>query len=142
MVICSIGGTMECSTKYIGDMSEEMVKIAFLKNGWYPSVPVGDNLRYDLVLDKDGALYKVQCKTAKFINGTVKFPVCSSSNHVNRGKRNYHGEVDYIAAYCPELNSVYLIPIKEVGISTCTLRIKDPARKDKSIRLAANYQIL
>jgi hypothetical protein len=58
-------------------------------------------------------------------------------------RRDYEGQIDDFAVYCPELGSVYLIPIEDVPTRALgTLRVA-PTRNGqaKGVRLAAAYEI-
>ena len=60
-------------TKRIGDVSQLMVEAALLVKGYSVLVPIGDNDRYDFVIEKDGDFKKVQCKTGRIKSGAVRF---------------------------------------------------------------------
>jgi PD-(D/E)XK endonuclease len=47
-------------TKLKGDVAEQTVILESLKKGWGVSRPVGDRMPYDLVVDINGKLVKVQ----------------------------------------------------------------------------------
>ena len=47
-----------------GILTEEEIKLWFLKQGLSVSVPVGDDDRYDFIVDFDGKLVKMQSKTS------------------------------------------------------------------------------
>jgi hypothetical protein len=57
--------------------------------------------------------------------------------------RDYHGEIDYFAVYCPETRRAYLIPIEDLPLRRQGALRVDPARngQKRRIRLAANYEI-
>lgn len=96
------------NTKQIGEITEAVIVAELLKRGYSVSRPVGDNQRYDLLLDVDGSIYKVQCKTAKIENdGGIQFNTASTYGHRGGGRRTYLGEVDFILAYCPGMDKVY-----------------------------------
>ena len=44
----------------------------------------------------------------------LRFPTCSSANHVGKGKKSYRGECDYFAVYYPLTRAVYWIPVDHV----------------------------
>ncbi|MEO6835636.1 MAG: group I intron-associated PD-(D/E)XK endonuclease [Candidatus Tumulicola sp.] len=114
-------------TKSIGDRSEMEAMVALARAGYIVSAPFGENSRYDLIIDKDGILSRVQVKTGRLRNGVS----C----------RSYAGEIEYFAVYCPGGDSVYLIPISEIAIGG-TLRV-DPTRngQEKRIRWASEYAL-
>jgi hypothetical protein len=120
--------------------------LALRLQGYEIMVPFGENTRYDLVIDNGSKLSRVQCKTGRFRNGAVQFATCSSyAHHPNPKirKRDYHGEIDDFAVYCPEIGAVYLIPIEDMGPRTLGILRVDPPRNNqrRRIRLAAAYEI-
>lgn len=132
---------MEMNSKSLGDISEAMIVAAFLRAGVPVLRPVGDNLRYDLVIELDGVFKRVQCKTAQYKDGGLAFATCSSYNHRNRPRRNYRGEADLFAVYAPHTDKVYVIPVDEVGVDECRLRV-DPLRQSRrTTRWAKDYEI-
>jgi len=132
--------------KDIGDRSTLAIMYALQLQGHPILMPFGENTRYDLVIDTGVGLRRVQCKTGRLRCGGVNFPTCSSYAHhpnpkmINRG---YVGEVDDFGVFCPELGSVYLIPIEDVsGKRMATLRVDPPRNNQRQrIRLAAQYEI-
>jgi hypothetical protein len=132
--------------KDVGELSTLLITAALRARGYAVSVPVGENTRYDLIADNGSRLTRVQCKTGRLRNGSVFFNTCSSyAHHPNpkQIKRDYLGEVDEFAVYCPDTCGVYLVPIEELPVRrTAALRVT-PARNGqvKRIRLAAVYEI-
>lgn len=132
--------------KDIGDRSTLAVMLALRGVGYPVSVPFGENTRYDLVIDDGDRLLRVQCKSGRVRNGAVTFKTASSyAHHPNPAKatRDYQGEIDLFAVYCPATEGVYLIPIEDVATSwECLLRL-EPARNGqrRRIRPAADYEI-
>jgi PD-(D/E)XK endonuclease len=122
------------------------IMAALQAQGYAILVPFGENTRYDLVIDNGACLSRVQCKTGRLRNGSVRFNTCSSySHHQNPAveKRTYEGEIDEFAVFCPDTCGVYLLPIEDVRATrVATLRV-DPARNHqrKGVRLAAAYEI-
>lgn len=112
--------------------------------GFY--LPFGENTRCDMVVELDGALTRVQCKTGRLREGAVLFALCSHYGHHRNPqavRRDYHGQVDYFAVYCPETTGVYLVPIRDLpGSRQAHLRV-DPPRNNqrRNIRFAAPYEI-
>ena len=103
-------------------------------------IPVcGAHSRVDLVVERGGALLKVQVKTCRLGQGLLVFPACSHTGNVNE---SYQGQVDAFAAYSPDLDLVYLVPIIDVPLRLCTLRL-EPARNNQAskIRWAADCLI-
>ncbi|MGH2808346.1 MAG: group I intron-associated PD-(D/E)XK endonuclease [Actinomycetota bacterium] len=135
-------------TKTVGDQTEAMVMARLLQV--YPAVllPFGENQRYDLVVDDGEKFLKIQCKTGRLQAGAISFPVCSTS-YLTRadGARPrhvpYEDAVDAFGVYCPETDSVYLVPVSEVGARACSLRV-DPPRNNQSkkVRWASDFEVV
>lgn len=130
------------NTKSVGDISESYIIYKFLSLGWVVLRPVGDNQRYDCVIDKGNGFERVQIKTGRLINGTIKFNNVSYSNTSKIIKKNYVGQCDYFAVYCHILNKAYLIPIDKCALSETTLRINPPKNKqEKNVVWAKDFEI-
>ena len=132
--------------KDIGDRSTLAIMFALHTQGNAVFVPFGENTRYDLVVDNGSSLRRVQCKTGRLRNGAVLFATCSCYGHhggTANPRRDYQGEVDDFAVFCPELGSVYLIPIEDMPVRNLgTLRVDPPANGQvKNVRFAAPYEI-
>jgi PD-(D/E)XK endonuclease len=132
--------------KEVGDRSTLAIIYALSSQGYGIYVPFGENTRIDLILEKGSGLRRVQCKTGQYRDGAVRFKASSSYAHHPNPKilrRDYVGEIDDFAVFCPVLGTVYLIPIDElIARSSATLRV-DPPRNNqlKRILFAATYEI-
>lgn len=113
---------------------------AFLKAGKVVLTPHGDSQRYDMVIDEGGKFIRIQCKTGRIVNGAIRFPTCST-NWLQKTSRNYRGQVEYFAVYCPELDKVYVVSVLDVGVKDAALRI-DPTKQGqtKGIRWAKDFE--
>jgi hypothetical protein len=132
--------------KAIGDRSQLAIMLALDRLGYAVFAPLGENTRYDLVIDDGARLSRVQCKTGRLRQGVVRFRTSSTYAHHPNPRyvtRDYLGQIDYFAVYCPETAGVYLVPIDDVPLRhNGTLRI-EPARNGQrqGIRHAAPYEI-
>jgi PD-(D/E)XK endonuclease len=132
--------------KSVGDQSTLAIMVALQLLGIPILIPFGENTRYDLVIDEEGRLGRVQCKTGRLRGGALRFATCSAYGHHRdplRARRDYRGEVDYFAVYCPETAGVYLVPIADVPTTTRGCLRVAPARNNQSrgIRAARQYEI-
>jgi hypothetical protein len=114
--------------------------------GYRILLPFGENTRYDLVTDDGRQLRKVQCKTGRLRKGAVVFATCSHYAHHPNPKwtqRDYVGQIDDFAVFCPSLRAVYLVPINDLdATSYATLRVDPPANgQRKRIKFAAAYEV-
>ena len=111
-----------------GDETESIVLAELMRVGLSVSVPFGDSDRYDLIVDDDGSLYRVQCKTGSWVNGTVRFNLYSSTTASgDRSDSEYTAdEIDAYAVYAQSLDRVYWVPIEDTGHGEMRLRVDDP----------------
>lgn len=137
-----MAGMKGVNPKAIGEKSEGKIISRLLDAGMLVLKPFGDNQRYDLVIDDGERMIKVQCKTGRLRNGAIIFTTCSSYAHRGLGRRDYRGQVDVFAVYCPETDGCYIIPVDSVGIRHCSLRIeKSRNGQARNVRLAADFAV-
>jgi hypothetical protein len=107
--------------------------------------PVGEGGRYDLAIDIGEKLLRVQCKWASR-RGYVLTVHCVTSRCTPHGYRRTTytaDEIDAIAAYAPDTDRCYLIPVDEVeGHATISLRVA-PTRNNQAqlVRWAKDYEL-
>ena len=113
-----------------GAIAEAAIALAATRLGLPVLRPIADGGRYDLVIDLEPRLLRVQCKWASR-KGEVISAVLSTSRLTP--KRGYvrtcytNVEVDAIGLYCAEFDRCYLIPIDVVmGRSWVHLRLAAP----------------
>lgn len=128
--------------KLLGEKSEARIIAALLHHDLRVLKPFGDSQRYDLVIDHDGRFVRVQCKTGRIIRGAIEFPTCSSYRHRGLGVKDYRGQADLFAVYCPDNGTTYLVPVDAVGVSKCRLRV-EASRNGQSdgVRPAVDYEV-
>jgi len=106
--------------------------------------PLCEGSRYDLMIDLEPELLRVQCKWARRLSGVLSVRL-QTSRHTPGGyvRTSYTAdEVDVIAAYSPELHRGFLIPIAEAsGRRSFHLRL-DPTRNNQAqgINWARDYE--
>ncbi len=132
-------------TSRIGEISRWQIVAALTRRGKQLLLPVGDHLRYDLAIDDEGTFLRVQCKTGRLRNGVISFATCSVDSRSKRGgcvRRSYRGEIELFGVYCPENGKCYLVPVEQVGINDCRLRVDPPRNGQKTlIRWAEDYEM-
>jgi hypothetical protein len=100
------------NTNRTGDISEMVIMQKFIRIGANISIPFND-CPYDLIVDLNGTLYKVQIKSLwNQKDGILRLN--TTQGHKSSGLRSYKNNVDLIAAYCNETEHCILIPIKDV----------------------------
>jgi hypothetical protein len=135
----------ELSPSQKGAAAEAEIAAAAIRLRLQVLRPVGEGGRYDLAIDIGEKLLRVQCKWASR-RGDVLTTHCVTSRCTPHGYRRTTytaGEIDAIAAYAPDTDRCYLIPIDEVeGRSTISLRIA-PTRNNQAqlVRWAEDYEL-
>jgi PD-(D/E)XK endonuclease len=121
------------STNQLGAITEAEIVSAALKLGIGVFSAVQDE-RYDLIFDLHPRLLRVQCKTA-VVSGDVVVIRCYSTRRSADGlvKRVYtRAEIDAIAAYCREIDRVFLVSVGRIdGRSHIQLRLCPPRNNQK-----------
>lgn len=130
------------NTKEIGTSVEAKILSFFVENGYTISIPFGDNAKYDLVLDFNDNLFRLQCKKGRIKNDCIESNTLSHNPFTNKGK-TYIGKADYFAIYVYELDKIYLYPITDdcpKGI--LKMRLNQPKNNQVSkIRYAEDYEV-
>lgn len=111
------------TSKQKGNLTELKCLTRFVELGYAVSLPYGENSRYDLIVDYNGKLLKIQVKTSKLVQGTeenpecIEFATCSIRYNSEGSKRIYYTkeEIDYFATVWE--NVVYLVPVEECSSS-------------------------
>ena len=112
------------NTNYIGQITETQVILQCLLHEIPVSIPYGDKSRYDLIIDLNNKLYRVQIKTARRANTTGEAFIFNCYSVVNGKKHRYtKDEIDYFATLWND--QLYLIPVEECS-SEKTLWIDIP----------------
>lgn len=133
--------------KSVGARSTLAIMLALQRTGHVILLPFGENTRYDLVIDAGGRLSRIQCKTGRLRHGarSGSRSAAPMHNHPNPrlARRDYLGEVDYFAVYCPETGGVFLIPVRDVPLRCQgALRVTPPRNnQSRRVRHAAPYEI-
>lgn len=127
----------------IGNRTEARVLAALLETYDTVLLPYGGNSRYDLAVDTPEGFKRVQCKTGRLRDGTIRFKTCSSTTRRPNGRmKDYFGDADYFGVWCPELKTVYLVPVSVCGTREAWLRVDAPRNNQASgIRLAKDYEL-
>ena len=108
----------ELSTQFKGTITELQVASYLLTLGYVVSQPLVQDSKYDLIVDINHKLIRLQVKTAreniKATSGkAITFNCRSTTNNVRECKQRYYSQedIDYFATYWDK--ECFLIPVKE-----------------------------
>lgn len=134
------------NTVEIGDIGEAIAIAEFTQAGFIVSKPLSNNARYDLIIDRNNKLYRVQVKTTlKIKDGKMPFPT-KSTNYVQgklKPERYTQDEIDLFFLYCVDngwkgifyLKDVFQVPLE------LKIRIEEPKNGQKiGVKFAKDYE--
>lgn len=139
---------MGTSTKS-GDIGEALVVAEAAKRGLNPSLPLSNDLRYDMIIDRDGVLEKVQVKTTSPKDGKLSpkldmtvYASAGVSNNRNQTVKYQLGDFDWLVVVDSDSEKCYYVPANEViGKSSFSLRLEATKNgQSKKVRYASDYE--
>lgn len=122
----------ELSTQQKGIVTEMSVATYLLALGYNVSQPMCQDSKYDLIVDVDGKLLRLQVKTSRQnTQSSITFNCRSTTSNVKncKSRRYSSDDVDYFATFWD--GKTYLVPISECS-SEKSLHIERTNRKDWS----------
>jgi hypothetical protein len=131
------------TTNQKGMIAESSVIAECAQLGVMVSLPIAD-ARYDLILDVGGRLLRVQCKWAATRGETIviRCRTCRRGRDGLIHGQYRAGEIDAIAAYCPDTGRCYLLP-PELSIARTGVQLRlRPTKNNQAagIRWAKDYE--
>jgi prevent-host-death family protein len=107
--------------------------------------PMTEHERYDLVFELGGVLTRVQCKSAPRRADVVSVRFVTNRRGAQGFIRTKYtsDEIDAIAAYCPDLDECFFIPMASIeGTGAINLRLAPPQNGQKAaLHFAADYRL-
>ena len=120
----------------LGNTNEMQCMLKFMELGYECSIPYGNGAKYDFIVDVDGKLLRIQCKSSKRVKSKAKskegeyddaFVFSTTCTTTNTKKTIVHTydetQIDYFATSFE--GRVYLVPVSECS-SAKTLRFSPP----------------
>ena len=140
-------GKLKNNTTRKGEITESIVLAKLVELGYQCLIPWGHDSRYDIAIDDDGKLIRIQCKTARYLEerGCIEFNTCityarvGGKPHIRKG---YKGEIDYFGVYSSDVRKVYLVPIEDAPEGAMVLRLQPTKNnQEKGVKWAKDYEI-
>ena len=134
-------------TKLKADIAESAVITALLKKGFRVLKPVGDRLPYDVAVDVNGRLIRIQVKSAWHYNGSYTVDTRRTKTNRRYMRRAYYGEndFDFAIVYIDRLNVFYVIPLSAFSTYKSGITLVENAkrqRKPRSAMYRENWDLL
>ena len=128
---------MDSSDK--GELAEAMTIAACKRLGITVLEPFGHEQAYDLVVETSDGFQRLQCKHARYKNGTIRSHLFTAHGPDNRSYSE--DEIDYFALYEPHTEQVYVVDVSEAPKDNISLRVEEPEIDSPNIRWAEDYKI-
>ncbi len=124
----------------VGARAEAAVAMALARAGARVYFPLFcAHAPVNLVVEDEGGLAPVQCKTARLIEGVLSFRTCSNTGNA---PKDYRGQVDFFGVYSPDLDQVFLVPTEHVPRRTGHLRVGAPRNgQARGLRWARDHVV-
>lgn len=118
-------------TKRKGLVTELQCQLYFTSLGYNVSVPLGEDCKYDFIVDIENTLYRIQVKTCTIEENGISIKMTSSYLTKDGSVSNNYSkdEIDFFATYYR--NECYLIPA-----------IKDASRKKLLFNKTKNFSFI
>jgi len=134
-------------TKLKADIAESAVMTALLKKGFRVLKPVGDRLPYDLAIDVNGRLIRIQVKSAWYYNGSYTVDTRRTKTNRRYMRRAYYGEgdFDFAIVYIDRLSVFYVIPLSVFSTYKSGIALVENVkrqRKPRSAMYRENWDLL
>ena len=111
-----------------------------IKTGWKVFVPIDQNSRIDMIIEKEGKLMKIQVKYCKPRGGCL---IVDLQHRLRKTKPFGSTDLDAIGIYDPVNEKFYLLPYINIFPKQCVwLRVDDPGNKQiRGINWAKDFEI-
>ena len=146
MPVMSTKRCEKMNTVSAGDIGEAMAIADFTKAGFGISKPLSNNLRYDLIVDINNILYRVQVKTTSVIKDEKMMFSTKTTNYV-KGKYSSNAyssnEVDMFYLYHLENDwrGLYIVEKGEKIPVEMGMRLTPPKNgQTKGIKMAVDFE--
>jgi hypothetical protein len=131
-----------------GDLAELRVAADLVERGYRIAIPFGEESDFDLVIERDGRLERIQVKNTK--SDGNEFTVRCRSHSLTNGKvrhvkRYTAAMIDWLAVYDQTSDRCYYLPAAELkdGMNMTHLRLTEARNGQRAgIRFAGDYVAL
>jgi hypothetical protein len=140
-------GSMD--TKLKADIAELAVTAELLKREFRVLRPVGDRLPYDLGVDLNGDIIRIQVKSAWFNKKDGCYVVDARRTKTNRRRmlrqRYDEGDCDFVISYLADRNVFYVMPVSVFsgyGSTVTFIETEKRQRKPKSVMYRERWDLI
>jgi hypothetical protein len=128
------------NTKLKGDIAEQAVVLFALKKEWGVLIPVGDRLAYDLALDINNKLIRLQVKSSWFDSKSENYVVDVRRTKTNRRimRRDYYSnnDFDFAVVYVTD-DLFYVFPAEVFNSYGSEIHLVEACKRQRKPKSAA-----
>ena len=132
------------NSKKKGELTELNIVPKLYEKGYNISKPVTEDCRYDLVIEGQEGLERIQVKTSRYRNGVVEFNTADVRSNAtsNRRKEYCKEQIDAFMTYNSETEEIYKVSVEEAPKTKMSLRVEKPNRSESNrINWSKDYRI-
>ncbi len=120
-------------TKLKGNIAETKILADLISLGYTVSIPYGEDVRYDLVVDVDNKFLRIQCK---YTTSNLEFVYIKARSTNNWKTIVYNNSViDVIATYDSSTDKIYYVPISEFKENQSSIQLRlTPSKNNQKLR--------
>ena len=120
-----------------GDTAELMVAADLVKRGYRIAIPYGEDTDYDLIVEREGQLERVQVKYVESGDGVIEVRCMSHSltnGKVRKTKRYTADMIEWLAVYDRNTDCCYYVPAAALGEGRARIHLwLTPARSGRKL---------
>mgnify|MGYP001572140472 CR=1 FL=1 len=132
---------LRSDTKLRADIAESAVIVELLKRGFKVLRPIGDRLPYDLGVDVDGKLIRIQVKSAWYEASKQLHTVDVRRTKTNRRRmrrdRYTSDDFDVAILYLPDQGTCYVMPVRVFTSYQSGISLVERKKRQRQPRSAA-----
>ena len=106
-----------------GDLAEMMVATELIRRGYFVSKPLTNGAPYDLLVDTDDGVKKIQVKSANTTpTGALRIRLRSSKYHRGRTTVSYEGLVDFVVGVDCRTGDIFVVGSNYLSMAEVNIR--------------------
>lgn len=123
-----------------GTLTELQCQKDFIQKGILVSQPIVQDSKYDFIIDLNGKLYKIQCKSSSLSADEKFITLKTKSTNIRTMKDSYYTKEDIDFFYTYHQGVSYLIPVEMAANGETRLRFISNQPNNPNIRWAKDYE--
>jgi hypothetical protein len=123
-----------------GVLTELQCQKDFIEQGVLVSQPITQDSKYDYIVDINGKLYKIQCKSSSLSTDKSYISMRTKTTNVRTMKDTFYSKDDIDYFYTSYEGKSYLIPVEISGHGETRLRFFSNSPNNPNIRWASDYE--